>query len=422
MIEPALELAVGDFAENLEKLIKSRPSLGNIAIRGEITEWNPQTDGAVYFKIKDQRAALECYAFASDARRFPKVENGLAVVAQGSIEIRFKRSSYQLLTRSLAITGAGTAYAEYLALVKKLGDEGLFEPSRKRVVPRYPRRVGLISAKRDAAEDFRTILQQKAPYVGVAFFQSRVGGDGAEIDMLEAIERAERSGVDVVVITRGGGSDEEFKPFNTEALARGIFRAKLPIITAIGHTRNRTIADFVADVAAETPTRAVDVVAAGWVDAVNRLRNLEVRLDERIRRYMLHAIQSKDLLNEKLGSGLQRSFSRQRDRLNAVERRLAAQNPAARLTRRAEHLSALRARLPAAWQQNFMRRSARLAAVGARLDALDPQAPLERGYALVFKDGVLVRSASDVSAGDTIDAKLAHGMLWARVEGSGDES
>ena len=419
--EAALEFSVGDFAENLERLIKSRPRLANLALRGEISEWKPQSDGSVYFKIKDDRALLECYAFGSDARRFPAVGDGSAIVARGSIEIRKQRSSYQLLTRTLSITGEGELYAEYQALVKKLREEGLFANDRKRALPQFPRRVALISAKRDAALDFETILKQKAPYVSVKFFQSRVGGKGAELEIFERIDEAERAGFDLVVITRGGGSFEDFQPFNTESLARRIFRAKIPIVAALGHTRDRSIADFVADVSVETPSAAADRVARGWVEAINRLRNLEVRLDERIRRYMLNAAQSRDLLAQRLTSGLSRAFARQRDRFIELERRLNAQSPAARLAQRATRLAVVRERLPAAWQRYVSLRRSRLQDAAGKLATLDPEQPLARGYALIFRDGSLVRSARDVAAGDAIVARLGHGSLGARVETVRDE-
>lgn len=419
--EAALEFTVGDFAENLERLIKSRPRLANIALRGEISEWKLQSDGSVYFKIKDDRALLECYAFGSDARRFPPVEDGSAVVARGSIEIRKQRSSYQLLARTLSITGEGELYAEYQALVKKLREDGLFANERKRPLPQFPRRVALISAKRDAALDFETILKQKAPYVSVKFFQSRVGGKGAELEIFERIDEAERAGFDLVVITRGGGSFEDFQPFNTESLARRIFRAKIPIITALGHTRDRSIADFAADVSVETPSAAADRVARGWVEAINRLRNLEVRLDERIRRYMLNAAQSRDLLAQRLASGLSRAFGRQRERFLELERRLNAQSPAARVAQRATRLAVARERLPAMWQRYVSLRRSRLQDVAGKLAALDPEQPLARGYALIFRDGSLVRSTRDVAVGDGIVARLGHGTLDARVETVRDE-
>ena len=419
--EAAVELSVGDFAENLERLIKNRPRLADIALRGEISEWKPQSDGSVYFKLKDERALLECYAFGSDARRFPRVEEGSAIVARGSIEIRKQRSSYQLLARALSITGEGELYAEYQALIKKLRDEGLFAIERKRPLPQFPRRVALISAKQDAALDFETILKQKAPYVSVKFLQSRVGGKGAELEVFERIDEAERAGFDLVVITRGGGSFEDFQPFNTESLARRIFRARIPIVTALGHTRDRSIADFVADVSVETPSAAADRVARGWVEAINRLRNLEVRLNERIRRYMLNAAQNRDLLQQRLASGLSRAFVRQRDRLVELERRLNAQNPAVRLAQRDKRLAVVRERLPAAWQRYVSERRTRLQNVAGKLALLDPEQPLARGYALIFRDGTLVRSARDVNAGDEIVARLGHGTLDARVETVRDE-
>jgi len=416
-----LELSVSEFSARLENYIRRSSALSNIAIRGEISEWRPQDNGNVYFRLKDAEAVLECFAFGTDARRFPAVENGTAVVAQGSIEIRRANSRYQLLAKALRITGEGELYAQYQALIKRFRDEGLFDEARKRALPSFPTLVGLISADADAAEDFRTILRRIAPYVDVRFFRSKVQGFGAELEVADAIERAERARVDLVVVTRGGGSFEDMQPFNTEVAARAIWRAGIPVVTALGHTRNRNIADLVADLAVETPTQAAHAVARSWIEAVGRLRELEGQLDERIRRHLLRAVQRRDLAAQRLINALSHPIAKQRDRLANRERRLGAQSPFARLSTLARRLTEGRTRLPAAASRVLAAASHRLQLAVANLNGRNPELALAQGFAMITLDGKLVRDAAGVPAGALIEAKVQRGGLLARVEGHLDE-
>jgi exodeoxyribonuclease VII large subunit len=250
---------------------------------------------------------------------------------------------------------------------------------------------------------------------------TRVQGSGAEIDIREAFDRAERTDVDLIVLTRGGGSYEDLFTFNEEVVVRAIARSRHPVITAIGHQTDHHLADDVADATYGTPSKAAEAVAAPWIATRERL----VSANRNLRRAVLHALgrsaQRLELVRSQLEGGTYLRFGNAERALSSLERRLNAHNPAAQLSVRAQRLSGVRERLPAAWQRYFSERRSRLQSAIGNLALLDPEQPLARGYALIFHDGSLVRSARDVAPGDGIVARLGHGTLDARVEAVRDE-
>lgn len=413
---PLLELSVGEFAQRLERWIKRRPELLEIGIRGEVSGWAPQPNANVYFKLKDAQAVLECFAFANSARRFPVVEEGSAVVAIGSVEIRGGRSQYQLLVSSLQLHGTGKLYAQYQALREQFAREGLFAAERKRPIPSFPKRIALVSADGLGAEDFRNKLAREAPFVQVTFIETRVQGTGAEIEIADALDRACRLAVDVVVLTRGGGSFEDLFPFNLEPVVRAIVRAPIPVITALAHTRNRYLADEASDLSAETPTAAAVYVAALWKAGFERLSHLKERLGYLIDVRLMRATQSRDAAREAIDRCALRLGRRYRERMTDLERRLERSSPRSALAAQRERTRSSAVRLDEAARHVLAATSARGRLLQASLDALNPEAPLARGYAIVLKDGRSVRDASDVAIGDTIEAVFERGRAGARVE------
>ncbi|HMF27435.1 MAG TPA: exodeoxyribonuclease VII large subunit, partial [Candidatus Cybelea sp.] len=257
---PVLQLTVSQFSARLRRWLERRPELQRIAIVGEISGWKPQPSGNIFFSLKDDRAILRCFVYSSDAKRFPTVSDGVAVVATGTIGIWERSSEYQLRVVEIAPLGVGAIAAKVEALRKRLQAEGLFDRARKREFARFPRRVALVSARGKGADDFETTLREKSPNVAVRFIETRVQGEGAEIDIAEAIDRASREDVDAVVLLRGGGSYEDRYPFNTEPVVRAIVRSRHPVVTAIGHTGDTHLADEVADAVFKTPTAAAEYI------------------------------------------------------------------------------------------------------------------------------------------------------------------
>ncbi|HXF33381.1 MAG TPA: exodeoxyribonuclease VII large subunit, partial [Candidatus Acidoferrales bacterium] len=287
-----LQLTVSQFSDRLRRLVEQKvPALRRIAVVGEISDWKPQNNGNVYFNLKDDRAVLRCFAFAGEAKAFPDVSDGIAVVATGPVGIWERRSEYQLRVMELAPFGVGALAAKVEALRKKLQAEGLFDESRKRAFPRFPHRVALVSARGKGAADFETTLHEKAANVVVTFVETRVQGDGAEIDIADAIDRAARERVDAIVVLRGGGSYEDRYPFNTEPVVRAIVRSRHPVVTAIGHTGDRHLADEAADAVFKTPTAAAEYIAGSWSEVTRRLADQRARLTRAISSIISRAAQ-----------------------------------------------------------------------------------------------------------------------------------
>ncbi len=411
-----LQLTVSQFSERLRRWLEKRPELQRVAIVGEISGWKPQPNGNIFFSLKDDRAILRCFAYWSDAKRLPAVRDGVAVVATGTIGIWEKSSEYQLRVVEIAPLGIGAIAAKVEALRKRLQAEGLFEQARKREFARFPRRVALVSARGKGADDFETTLREKSPNVTVKFVETRVQGDGAEIDIADAIDRASREEVDAVIVLRGGGSYEDLYPFNTEAVVRAIVRARHPVVTAIGHTGDRHLADEVADAVFKTPTAAAEYIAGSWVEVTGRMARQQQLLRRAIEGVVVGRSRDLAAVGQALSVAVDRRLSKVGRRVLELQNRIERQNPRHRVAERATRLTAVKARFDSLRDRVFSARANGLALAKSRLLSLNPEGPLERGYAIVTRAGKAVRDAREVSIGDDIEARLFRGRLGARVE------
>jgi exodeoxyribonuclease VII large subunit len=439
---PARVYSVGEFSKRLQAVFRRVPAFGHLGISGEISEWQPRQNG-VYFTLKDADAVLQCFAYHNRALRFPELTLGSAIVAYGSVRVAQWRSRYELLVDSVRLTGVGELYRQYQALKERFRKLGFFEPDRKAPIPAFPRVVALISARGKGAEDFLTTLQDRAPQVRVRFIETRVQGLGAEVEIAEAIGLAAGFGADVIVLARGGGSYEDLFPFNREPVVRAIERSRTPVITGIGHTSDRHLADDVADFVCETPSNAAQFIASLWQRGGERLARLTIQLDREIRDLLVGAMERADDAAEALLRGWERTASHRREQLSVLERELLEQSPSLQVSRRAQrlaHLSgALRAwpqlafaqwkhatdsrteRIATLRERSFTQRSNELVLAGSRLLSSDPLKPLERGYAIVTLAEHPLRTAREVSPGDEIGVRLFQGSLSARVESVFDD-
>ena len=411
-----LELSVGEFSRRFSTWVARHSQLQRIAILGEITEIKRWPDGNLSLVLKEGEAILGCFSFASEARRFPKLREGLTVRAEGSIEIRATRAIYQLRALAITLVGEGKLAAEIEELRVRLRAEGAFDASRKRRVPDFPRRVALITSDDDARADFEGRMRADAPHVEILFFQSRVQGKGAEIEIAEALDRASRANVDVVVLTRGGGSSDDRLTFNREAVVRAILRSRHPVVTAVGHLRDLHLAEEVADLALATPTAAAVHLAQEWRRAFERMRTLRGALERGYRSALAEKTQHlrfSDLALQQAGEKLVR---RGLERTRELERRLERRSPAARLAEWRIGLVRANTRL-AGWALHGLDRDARrLELVRVALEGVDPTRPLARGFAIVTKNGVAVRDAESLVPGDIVTTRVNRGTFGARVE------
>ena len=452
---------VAEVSQLVKKRIESDDGLRTIAVRGELSNVAWGKSGHLYFSLKEGEAVLTCFAWESDALTFPKLSHGTKVVAHGTVTTYAPRSGYQLVVSRVAREGVGDIHALFEERKKRLAAEGLFDPARKRPLPAFPFRVALVSSKHAAgAADFRTLMRKFRPHVRIVTCETSVQGPNAPQEIAGAIGRASRLDVDAIVVTRGGGSFEDLFAFSDERVVRAIAGAAHPVLAAIGHTVDQQLADFAADLHAETPSDAAArlgpetrALREALDDRQRRIRtfsrqNLQ-RLDAKLaaaltrsklsdaKLFLLPAQQRVETAAERLADAQRRTLEARRDRLAQLSKRLAEQDPRLRLERGASRWRERSAALErlvldrfAGWQRS-LERGARLEPAvrvsleslrrrvelqRAKLDGNDPEAILQRGYAIVTHGGRAVRDAREVPAGATIRARLARGTLSARVE------
>jgi exodeoxyribonuclease VII large subunit len=428
---------VAEFSRRMTDVFRRVPQFKYLGVSGEVSEFRPHNNGT-YFTLKDAGGVLQCFAYPNRAVQFGPLPLGTAVIAFGTLRAASWRSRYELLVTSVQRTGIGELHRQYESLKERFRALGFFERARKREIPAFPSIVALVSARGKGAEDFQETLRTRAPQVRVEFFETRVQGTNADVEIASAIDRAASAGADVIVLARGGGSYEDLFTFNCEPVVRAIVRSQLPVITGIGHTADHHLADDVADYECETPSNAAQFIATLWQRGGERLARLRTALDSEIRERVTNASQRADRVSDALHNAWERSFVMRQRRVESADRAIDAQHPLVRVGRHAQRLTELRTRLngwprPAfadyrrrlenrsdrfsSLRENaFSRRRNALDLAASRLESYDPQRPLELGYAIVTLDGRALRRAADVTPGDTIDARLAHGSLRARVE------
>lgn len=440
MIEPSVRtVSVGRLVRHLKEYVESNKHLKVIAVRGEISNYRPSS-GTVYFDLKDEDAIISVIIFSKDAARLPLLANGQAVIATGRVSIFERTSKYQLIAASVKVDGVGDLHAAYEELKRKLDREGIFAEDRKRALPRFPFRIGLVSSRTAAgADDFVEIVRKRAPHVAIVWFETPVQNMLAVPDMVDAIDRASRADVDVIAVVRGGGSFEDLFPFSSEGVVRAIARAQHPVVAAVGHNVDFPLCDLVADWRAPTPSAAAARIAPEAAEIADRLeragRLLGMRAQEAIagrsetlRRFARAGVftdparligpleQRLDYVRERLKSsahGRLRSLGRA---LLARQARLARHDAAPAVARRREDLAARRERLRAALGAYLVRHANRLGRLRDLLEAKNPEHILRQGYAIVMEGERVLSDAAEVQAGAAVRAKLARGTLHARVE------
>jgi exodeoxyribonuclease VII large subunit len=428
---------VSKVVDYIRRIISQNKTLAGIRVRGEVSGFSNKS-GRLYFDLKENTDVLKCVVWASDAQKLPPFKDGDEIICGGDYGTFAQRSQYQLFVKNVELTGIGALYAQFEALKEKFRKEGLFDEARKRPMPAFPRRIAVVSARGKGAEDFLTTVARRAPFIDVQFVETRVQGDGAQIDIAEAIDKASKLDADVIVVTRGGGSYEDLFPFNLEPVVRAIVRAKHPVLSAVGHTGDVHLSDYVADYACETPSNAAQYFGEIGDRFLQRVQRAQNRIEHSVRAIVTARGQAFDYANARLVHVV-RDLMRERERnLHALERRLTAQTPQRQLLQRAQRISALRSRLEAASRyfagprrepiaraserlkrlQNTVLRPYRdvLGRYDARLEGLSPHALLARGYAIVTFDGHTLTDAARVPEGALIEAQLQHGKLHARVE------
>ncbi|MGH9604139.1 MAG: exodeoxyribonuclease VII large subunit [Terracidiphilus sp.] len=437
---------VRDLVSQVRELVEEE--FGDVWVEGEISNYRPAPSGHVYFTLKDADAQLPIVLFRRQAMllRF-RPEDGLHVLVRGRVSVYEQRGQMQLVAETMEPVGAGSLQLAFEQLKERLKAEGLFDAARKRALPAFPRTAGIVTSPTGAViRDFLNIVNRRHSGLSVLLYPVSVQGEAApgEIEAaiaeLNAASRGGRDLVDVIVLARGGGSLEDLAAFNSERVARAIAGSRLPVVSAVGHETDFTIADFAADLRAPTPSAAAELVTEAQHKIAEHLANQSHRLDRAARFQLLQARQRFTrvpagraesrvaMLLHRLAQRLDDLAFRRDAAVGAQIRegqRRAAElsaavlrhDPRQSLAEARERLQALRARLDRLLERLLRSSSARLTALDARLNSLSPLAVLDRGYALVLAaDGGLIRSAGQVKAGDRVTSRLADGAFTSCVE------
>ena len=390
---------VAEITARIRLLLEGDPELQDVAVSGEISNLTRARSGHWYFTLKDASASLRCVMWRSAAARQRFVpQEGDAVQALGHVGVYEPRGEYQLYATVLRPIGVGDLYARFEALKAALEAEGLFDPGRKRALPAFPRVIGVVTSPQAAAfQDVCNVLRRRFPLAEVWLSPAAVQGLEAPGQLRAALARLNaEEDVDVILLIRGGGSIEDLWAFNDEALARAIVASPLPVVSGVGHETDFTIADFVADLRAPTPSAAAELVAPDLAELDQTIGLARARLTE-----------------------LQRGrLARLQERLDSGGRNLALLSPQRELAIQRQRLDDLELRLQRSWAGAQGRLAARLAEARASLGAADPQAILQRGYAILTQagDGKRVTGVNEAQAGDALLAQLRDGDLPLRVE------
>ncbi|HLK67004.1 MAG TPA: exodeoxyribonuclease VII large subunit [Bryobacteraceae bacterium] len=419
----------------------------DIWVSGEISGLKLATSGHYYFTLKEREAQVSCVAFRS-AHRYWKFrpQDGMAVLARGRIDVYEARGQYQLQVEAIEPQGLGALQVAFEQLKRKLAAEGLFAAERKRPLPRFPRRIGIVTSPRGAAiADMVQILTRRFPGLHIRLFPALVQGDGSIEEICRAIDYFSRTRwPDLVIVGRGGGSLEDLWSFNSEAVARAISRCAVPVVSAVGHETDVTIADFVADLRAPTPSAAAEMVVCTREELVDRIAALQTKggqavryrlamLDRRLRQQGIE--RALNVLHRRIGRGLQRIDEldyrlRERIRLTLETRERARRALDARLQRFdvRPRLAADRRRLDTAHtvllqtiRQRLAERRGAFERLTAKLEQLSPLRILDRGYAIVSSPDGIVKDSAEAPPGTRIRVRLAKGSLDAVVTSPGSQ-
>ena len=437
-------LTVTEVTRLVRGLIEGEPVLQGIWVRGETSNVRPTPTGHLFFTLKDEGAQLSCVFFSYSRQRKREVKDGVEVYALGDITVYEQRGQYQLTVRDLMLKGEGELAARFEKLKRSLAEEGLFDEAHKLPLPEMPRVVGLVTSAQAAAyTDVVNVLSRRAPYLRVVLFPSPVQGEEAAPQLIAALKRAEAENIyDVILVVRGGGSLEDLWCFNDVALARHIYSMKTPVITGVGHEVDFTIADFVADYRAPTPSAAAEIVApdirelrerlaqsadelvtAAMGQLQSRERDLAaVRVDRLVADTVRRIGNYEDGLMDGLAV-LKRSvrlwLERRSERLETAVIRLAPRRVLRSVQDRMALLDERAGGLVGAARRRLDAYSQRLELARARLAAVDPQATLDRGYALLWdgKRKKLITRAKQTGVGKPMVAELADGYVTGVVEG-----
>lgn len=371
--------------------------LNRIYIKGEVSNSKYHTSGHIYFTLKDAQGQLACVMFAGQRRGLTfRLEEGQSVIALGSINVYERDGKYQLYASEIVLDGQGILYEKYERLKKTLEEEGLFERSHKKPIPVFPKKVGIVTAATGAAiQDIINISKRRNPYIQLILYPAQVQGTGSAESVVKGIKILDQMGLDTIIIGRGGGSIEDLWSFNEEIVARAIYACNTPIISAVGHETDVTIADFVSDLRAPTPSAAAELAVGDYYAFTNTLSDYRHKLDREI--------QQKLRLLE--------------NRIKEFKLRLFYASPAFGISQKRQFLMDTEQKLLFCMNQKLMEKRHQLELYIAKLEGLSPISKLSKGYALIVgEDKIPIQSIHKVAKNELLTISLLDGDITTRVE------
>jgi len=428
--------SVGELTEQIRRLLEKQ--IGMIWVSGEVTNFRAQSSGHIYFTLKDSSAQIGCVLFRGEIVPHRElISDGQKILLQGELTVYEARGNYQLIIRAVELQGVGALQIQFEKLKQKLAAEGLFAPERKRSLPKFPQRIGLVTSPTGAAiRDVLHVIQRRNPSLEVILAPCRVQGEGAAREIAEAVKLLNRYSVeseknstiqqfnnsanlDLILITRGGGSLEDLWAFNEEIVARAIFESQIPIVSAVGHEIDFTIADFAADMRAATPSAAAEIITEGVFSSCKFLS----QCGKRMRQLFRQQIEGKEFLLEQSAQRLARVHPRQKFR-SWLQRLDDLQNDLSRSAKSgARHsqivLQNLSEQLHRIRPSQFLKlRREQLRQLQRQLNLLGPEQVLSRGYSITMdaKSGKVIRRATDTKAGQNLRTRLKEGEIQSTVQ------
>ena len=372
--------------------------LNRIYVKGEVSNLKYHTSGHIYFSLKDESGTIACVMFAGSRSGLSfRMEEGQQIIVLGVVDVYARDGKYQLYARKIVRDGVGLLYERFELLKKELQEMGMFAPEYKQKIPKYIRRLGVVTAPTGAAvRDIINITKRRNPFVQIILYPALVQGEGAAESIVKGIHALEAEKVDVMIVGRGGGSMEDLWAFNEEAVARAVFDCSVPVISAVGHETDTTIIDFVADLRAPTPSAAAELAV---YDFMEMKKNLKLR-------------------EEKLLHFMQLILERKRQKLEQYSLRMRAYHPQQRLNEQRQFAADAENRLRREMMRRLEQEKYRLGLMAERLKGLSPLEKLSQGYAYVENSsGATVRTVSNVKQGEQITVYVTDGRIRAEVTG-----
>jgi len=442
-------ISVGELNKSAKYLLEN--TFNSVSVIGEISNLSKPSSGHIYFTLKDEDGAIRCAMFRNQNLKLNfSPENGNQCVLKGQVSIYAPRGDYQLIVKSIEPAGSGNLMQKFEALKKKLDEEGLFDKSKKIDIPSSPKHIGIITSSSTAAfQDVISTIKRRAPSAQVSLSEATVQGDNAHVSIIKALNRIinfndmnSDNKIDVVILSRGGGSIEDLWCFNNEELAREIFSFPIPTISGVGHEIDFTICDFVSDIRVPTPTASAELVTEFIYQLSDKLKNNKIKLNKNIKNVFEDMKQSIDLNKSKLKNPitLLREKSQRLDnmdarlqqnhksillvksnKMNMVISSLTNRNPLSKLHLTKDKINTLLNNLNRNIEEKLKINQNNLEKLCKNIEILNPLSILDRGYAIVTnKEGVAVKSSKEVSKGEKLTARLSNGLIDIEVKNIND--